>query len=269
MVRPAFAPPCSTVAGASLAQTVQTRRAGVSVPVEHHMSTNEDIAAMKVFQIGASAGVGLRLAGLLAERGDEVTGMYRTPAKAETVRAVGAIPVAGDLVSDSVEELARKMAGHESVVFSAGAHGTGLANTTAIDGQGLRNAAEAAALAGVRRFVLVSVFPEAGRARERTEGFEHYLKVKKAADAFLTCTDLHWFIVRPGTLLDTPGTGHVAAGQAIEYGTVPRDDVAAFLAATLHAPELDRDIVELTSGDTPVPQAVAGLATRIGRRSDH
>lgn len=216
---------------------------------------------MKVFQIGAAGGVGRRLAGLLAERGDEVTGMHRSPAQADTIRATGATPVTGDLIADSVEELAGKLAGHDAVVFSAGAHGTGMDKTTLIDGKGLEKVAAAAEAAGVPRFVLVSVFPDALRGAEASEGFEHYIKVKKSADVYLTRTDLDWLIVRPGTLLDTPGSGRVTAGPAVEYGDVHRDDVAAFIDAALHEPALTRVIVELTSGDTPVADAVARLAT--------
>ncbi|MFF8392512.1 NAD(P)H-binding protein [Streptomyces sp. NPDC016172] len=215
---------------------------------------------MKVFQIGAAGGVGRRLTQLLTARGDFVTGMHRGPAQGETVRAAGGTPVVGDLIADSVEDLAGKMRGHDAVVFSAGAHGTGQDKTTLIDGRGLQKAADAAALAGVARFVLVSVFPDALRDGTRSEGFEHYIKVKKTADVYLTRTDLDWLIVRPGTLLDTPGTGRVTAGPAVEYGDVHRDDVAAFLDAALHAAALSRVIVELTSGDTPVADAVTRLA---------
>jgi uncharacterized protein YbjT (DUF2867 family) len=214
---------------------------------------------MKVFQIGAAGGVGRRLTQLLTARGDFVTGMHRGPAQGETVRAAGGTPVVGDLIADSVEDLAGKMRGHDAVVFSAGAHGTGQDKTTLIDGRGLQKAADAAALAGAARFVLVSVFPDALRDGTRSEGFEHYIKVKKTADVYLTRTDLDWLIVRPGTLLDTPGTGRVTAGPAVEYGDVHRDDVAAFLDAALHAPALSRVIVELTSGDTPVADAVTRL----------
>jgi nucleoside-diphosphate-sugar epimerase len=215
---------------------------------------------MKVFQIGAAGGVGRRLTQLLTARGDFVTGMHRGPAQGETVRAAGGTPMVGDLIADSVEDLAGKMRGHDAVVFSAGAHGTGQDKTTLIDGRGLQKAADAAALAGVARFVLVSVFPDALRDGTRSEGFEHYIKVKKTADVYLTRSDLDWLIVRPGTLLDTPGTGRVTAGPAVEYGDVHRDDVAAFLDAALHAPALSRVIVELTSGDTPVADAVTRLA---------
>ncbi|MGA5069116.1 SDR family oxidoreductase [Streptomyces exfoliatus] len=216
---------------------------------------------MKVFQIGAAGGVGRRLTELLTARGDEVTGMHRSPAQADTVRAAGATPVVGDLIEDSVEELAAKLAGHDAVVFSAGAHGTGMDKTTLIDGRGLEKTADAAERAGVRRVVLVSVFPDALRDGKRSEGFEHYMKVKKSADVYLARTGLDWLIVRPGTLLDTPGASRVTAGPAIEYGDVHRDDVAAFIDAALHEPALNRVIVELTSGDTPVADAVAQLAT--------
>ncbi|MCO1581912.1 NAD(P)H-binding protein [Crossiella sp. SN42] len=214
---------------------------------------------MKVFQIGAAGGVGRRLTQLLTARGDSVTGMHRAPTQRETVREAGGLPVIGDLIADSVDELAQKMRGHDAVVFSAGAHGTGMDKTTLIDGKGLQKAAGAAALAGVPRFVLVSVFPDALRGGQGGEGFEHYAKVKKSADVYLARTDLDWLIVRPGTLLDTPGAGRVTAGPAVEYGDVPRDDVAAFIDAALHEPRLSRVIVELTSGDTPIADAVGRL----------
>lgn len=214
---------------------------------------------MRIFQIGAAGGVGRLLAPLLTARGDEVTGMHRRPEQAATIAASGASPVAGDLIADDVETLAERMAGHDAVVFSAGAHGTGADQTTLIDGRGLEKAAEAAERAGVRRFVLVSVFPEAGRDRDLGEGFTHYLRVKKAADAYLVRTDLDWLIVRPGRLTDEPGDGLVTAGPALEYGTVRRANVAAFIDAALHAPGLHRTIVELLDGVTPVDEAVREL----------
>ena len=217
---------------------------------------------MRVFQIGAAGGVGRRVARLLTDGGHQATGMHRRPEQAEVVTGAGATPVAGDLIADTVDTLARRISGHDAVVFSAGAHGTGLDQTSAIDGAGLEKAADAAALAGVERFVLVSAFPEAWRERERRAGFEHYIRVKKEADAYLAATDLDWIILRPGDLLDTAGTGRVHAAPAVRYGSVPRDDVAAFIVASLPEPGLGRAIVELTSGPTPVADAVARLAGR-------
>lgn len=216
---------------------------------------------MRVFVVGAAGGIGSRLAALLTARGDAVTGMHRRPEQAEKVAASGAAPVTGDLIADSVQDLAEAFAGHDAVVFSAGAHGTGAEQTTLIDGVGLEKAAEAAALAGVPRFVLVSVFPEAGRGAGLGDGFEHYMRVKKKADVHLVGTGLDWLIVRPGTLVDGDGDGRVTAGPAVPYGDVHRDDVAAFIAAALHAPGISRRIVELTDGPTPVDDAVRALAS--------
>ena len=214
---------------------------------------------MNVLVIGGAGGVGRRLTSLLTAAGDQVSGLHRHPEQSEAVEESGGTSVVFDLVAGSAEELAALLEGHDAVVFSAGAHGTGREQTTLIDGQGLEKAVDAALQAGVRRFVLVSVFPEAGRSRETNDGFEHYMRVKKAADVYLTATDLDWVVVRPGTLTDTPGTGTVHAGWAIPYGDVHRDDVAAFIAAALHEPRLHHVVVELTDGGTAVEQAVAEL----------
>ena len=215
-----------------------------------------------IFQIGAAGGVGRRLTPLLTEQGHRVTGMHRAGGQDAVIRRAGGTPVTGDLIEDSVATLAERLAGHDAVVFSAGAHGTGAEMTAAIDGRGLKKAADAAVASGVRRFVLVSVFMDALREQPRSEGFEHYLKVKRAADIHLAGTDLDFLIVRPGDLLDDAGTGRVNAGVSIPYDAVPRDDVAAFIATTLFRPELNRTDVELTAGDTPIDEAVAALAPR-------
>ena len=217
---------------------------------------------LSVFQIGAAGGVGRRLTALLTERGHRVTGMHRAASQGAVIRDAGGTPVVGDLIEDSVTTLAERLSGHDAVVFSAGAHGTGAEMTTAIDGRGLEKAADAAVLAGVRRFVLVSVFMDALREQPRSEGFEHYMKIKRTADIHLAGTDLDYLIVRPGDLLDDTGTGRVNAGVSIPYGAVPRDDVAAFIAASLFRPDLNRTDVELTAGDTPIEDAVAALAPR-------
>ncbi len=222
---------------------------------------------MKVFIIGAAGGIGTRLATALAREGDTASGMFRNPDHEDKVEQAGAKPVLGDLIADSADELAAKMAGHNAVVFTAGAHGTGMQQTTLIDGKGLEKAAAAAAQSGVERFVLVSAYPEAASdANGISEGYAHYLRTKKAAEVYLTGTDLDWIIVRPGHLLDEPGDGRVAAGPALVEEDVPRDDVAAFIVAALHQPELSRIIVELTDGTTPVADAALQVARSVGPR---
>ncbi|MBA3021910.1 NAD(P)-binding oxidoreductase [Propionicimonas sp.] len=214
---------------------------------------------MNVFVIGAAGKVGSRLARLLTESGVQVTGMHRNLLQFEDVAATGATPLIGDLITDQVAKLASWMTGHDAVVFTAGAHGTGIDQTSLIDGRGLEKAAAAAQSAGVPRFVLVSALPEAGRDAERGERFEHYLKVKKATEVHLIGTDLDWLILRPGSLHDEPGSGLVAAGPAVLDAATSRDNVAAFIAAVLAEPLLSREIIELTDGEASVADAVAGL----------
>lgn len=82
------------------------------------------------------------------------------------------------------------------------------------------------------------------------------MAVKKQADVHLAESDLDWVILRAGTLVATTGTGRVRAGLAIPYGNVPRDDVAATLVTLIETPAVNRVIIELTAGDTPVGEAL-------------
>lgn len=214
-----------------------------------------------VFIVGGSGKVARHLASQLSARGHKPHSLHRDARQADELKALGAIPVYGDLLQLETAELARLMTDSGVVVFSAGAAGKGGAQmTNAIDGDGLALAVAAAMAAGVRRFVLVSAFPEAGRGKAVSETFENYMAVKKRADVHLAATDLDWVILRPGTLLDTPGTGKVRAGLAIPYGGIPRADVAAALVEIIEHTEVNRIIIELTQGDTPVAQAVQQLA---------
>ncbi|RXT51250.1 NAD-dependent dehydratase [Bosea sp. Tri-44] len=216
----------------------------------------------KVFIIGGAGKVARRLSRQLAQGSHEPRALYRKPEQADELASLGATPVAGDLTTLTAEALAALIKGSDAVVFSAGAGGAGMEVTNAIDGRGLELAVEAARIAGVARFLLVSVFPDALRDEKPSEAFENYIRVKKLADAHLVATDLDWVIVRPGTLSDEPGTGKVRADVAIPYGTVSREDVAATLVAIVEHPELNHAIIELTAGATPIKEAVEQLARR-------
>jgi len=146
----------------------------------------------------------------------------------------------------------------EAVVYAAGSgENDSDAATDAIDGNGVITTIAAAKLAGIRRFLLVSVFPEAGRGKKLGDGFEHYIAVKKRADMALAESGLDWIILRPGTLTDEPGDGRIHLGPAIPYGEVRRDDVATTIAELIHTPAIGRRILEVTAGTMSVAEAVA------------
>ncbi|KAF1055381.1 MAG: putative sugar epimerase YhfK [Stenotrophomonas maltophilia] len=210
-----------------------------------------------VFVIGAAGQIGRHLVTRLCTKGRKVRALHRQPAQAGLLAAAGATPVAGDLQALDADTLAEAMRGCDVLVFTAGAGGQGGAERTrAIDGDGLELTVAAAQAAGVRRLLLVSAFPEAGRGKALADTFEVYMAVKKAADVHLAQSGLDWVILRPGTLVDTAGTGRISAGPAIAYGQVPREDVAATLVAQVERPAVRRVIIELTTGSLPIAEAL-------------
>lgn len=211
------------------------------------------------FIIGAAGKVGRQLTRQLSRRNHVVTALHRKPEQAEMLQAAGAKPVAGDIQQLDVTALAAMMAGHDVAVFTAGAGGAGIALTNAIDGEGLKLAVAAATQAGVPRFILVSAFPDAGRGKTPSEGFENYMRVKRQADAALVASSLAWVILRPGTLTDDAGTGRVHADLAIPYGEIPREDVAATLVGIIEHPAITYQIIELTKGDRQIEAALQRL----------
>jgi uncharacterized protein YbjT (DUF2867 family) len=180
----------------------------------------------------------------------------RRPDQAQALRERGVQPVAGDLSTIGVDDLAAHLEGVHAVVFAAGASEEGRRAADAVDGEGVIKAVAAAQAAGVRRFLHVSAFPDAWRDQRMPPEFEHYMKLKRRSDVHLAGTGLDWVIVRPGTLTNSKGTGGVRIGMAIPYGEVSRDDVAAVFAELVHTPRIKRVILELTGGDMPVHEAL-------------
>ena len=212
-----------------------------------------------VFIIGATGGVGRRLGRLLVQSGHRVIGLYRKPEQAADLTEDGMSPVEGDMIEMTPDQLADAARGADVIVFTAGAAGSGLDRTTAIDGDGPAKAIEAAGHLGITRLYLVSAFPEAGRQRERKSGFEHYMAEKKRADVAVAASDLDWVILRPGTLTDEEGRDTVTMGPAIMYGAIARETVARALHALIEQPSVRREIIELTEDPTPIKEAVAAL----------
>ncbi|MGK7654368.1 NAD(P)H-binding protein [Roseovarius sp. B08] len=218
---------------------------------------------MKVFIIGMAGGVGRRVARALAARKDDASGLVRRPEQIDALTGQGVSASLGDILAMSVEELAEAMRGSDAVVFTAGAGGSGREATTAIDGDGPGKLAQAAALADIQRFLLVSVFPEAWRERHMNDDFEHYIQEKKRAEIALVASDLDWVILRPSALSDDPGTGQVDLGLVKIHREITRDDVAATIVELLHAPEISCAILEVTGGAVAIEAAVAAMKPRI------
>ncbi|WP_300008503.1 NAD(P)H-binding protein [Pseudonocardia sp.] len=214
---------------------------------------------MHVVIAGGHGKIGLRLAALLAGRGDTVVGVVRNPDHRADLETAGASATVLDLEAASVDELAAQLRGADAVVFAAGAGpGSGVDRKDSVDRAAAVLLADAAAQAGVARYLLVSsTGVDAAPAPGTDEVWAAYLWAKKAAEDAVRGTDLDWTILRPGRLTDDPGTGKVLlAPPPVQRGEVTRDDTAAVLAALLDAPGTVGKVLELRSGDTPIAEAV-------------
>jgi uncharacterized protein YbjT (DUF2867 family) len=211
---------------------------------------------MKVFIIGVTGAVGGLLAGNLIDRGDDVAGLVRRDEQRADLSARGVDAHVAELAHLTADSLAAMLTGADVVVYTAGSNGGTRDVTAAIDGEGVVTALEAAYVAGVSRFMLVSVLPEAGRGSDLGDDVEFYFAVKKLIDVTVSMSDLDWLIVRPSLLVDREGIGTVSLGPAQPHDEISREDVAATLAELIHEPRIRRRILELTEGSTPIARAV-------------
>jgi uncharacterized protein YbjT (DUF2867 family) len=212
---------------------------------------------MKVLVLGGHGKVALLLAPLLAARGDDVTSVIRNPEHTGDVTAAGASPLVLDVESADEAALRDAVAGYDAVVWSAGAGGGSAERTYAVDRDAAIRTMDAAAAAGVRRFVMVSWIgstPDHGISPD--DSFFAYADAKLAADDHLRATALDWTILGPGTLTLGEPTGKITLDPEGK-GEVSRADVAAVIAATLEDDRTVGRFIRFGGGDTPIAEALA------------
>ena len=208
--------------------------------------------------IGGHGKVALLLAPLLVEQDHTVTAVIRNPDHAAEVEAVGATPLVADVEQLDTDGLADALREHDAVVWSAGAGGGNPERTRAVDRDAAIRSMDAAAEAGVGRYVMLSYCgagPDHGVDPETP--FFHYAEAKAAADEYLRGTDLDWTILGPsGLTLEAP-TGSIQVGRE-GSGTVSRGNVARVIAETLDANATVGRTIEFHDGPTPITEALRG-----------
>lgn len=212
----------------------------------------------RILLIGGHGKVALLLSPLLAARGDEVTAVIRNPAHEDAVRSSGATPTVFDVENASSGEFARLIAGHDAVVWSAGAGGGDPRRTKAVDEEAAVRSMEAALAAGVSRYVMVSYFnASTEHGIDPGDGFYAYAEAKAAADEHLRASALDWTVLGPSRLTLEEPTGLIDA-TAASSGSVSRGNVAHVIAAALHDPSTIHRTIRFNDGDTPVVDALRG-----------
>ena len=213
---------------------------------------------MEVAIAGGHGKIALRLTRLLDARGDDVRSLIRRPEHAEEIGDAGGKPVLCDLESTSDDDVADAVNSVDAVVFAAGAGpGSGEERKWTMDYGGAVKLIAAARTNSVDRYLMVSSMganPDA-----EGDGFAVYLRAKGKADAELQASGLAYTIVRPSGLTDDPDTGRVKLGERVGRGQIPRDDVAALIAASLGAANTIGKTFEAISGDIPIEEAIGSL----------
>jgi uncharacterized protein YbjT (DUF2867 family) len=215
---------------------------------------------MKIVIAGGHGKIALILEKLLSEAGHEPVGIIRNPAHTADVLAAGASPLLLDLESTTAEALADSLTDVGAVVFAAGGGpDSGPERKLTVDRDGAILLADAAAIAGVRRVVILSAMGSDSFDPESDDVFQVYLRAKSEADDYVRGLDLDWTIVRPGGLTDDAPTGEVQAAESTGTGSIPRADVAALIAALLADNLALNKQFEVISGDASIDSALRGL----------
>jgi uncharacterized protein YbjT (DUF2867 family) len=212
---------------------------------------------VNVVIVGGHGKIGMRLAKLLADRGDSPRGIVRKTEQAVDLEGIGAEPIVLDI--ENVDDISDALAGADAVVFAAGAGpGSGPARKRTVDYGGAVKLADAAKAQDISRYVMVSSIGS-NRPETWSDQMRPYQEAKSEADKYLVESGLEYTILRPGGLTDDPGTGKVLLGERLEYSKVTRDDVAAVIAGCLTADNSIGKAFDLLNGDMPITEALASL----------
>lgn len=214
----------------------------------------------RIIIFGGHGKIALLAEQILAERGDAVTAVIRNPDHSEDVRATGAEPVIADIEQLDVSGLAELIAGHDAVVWSAGAGGGNPARTWSVDRDAAMRSMEASRLAGVSRYVMVSYFDaslEHGIPEDHS--FFAYAEAKAAADEQLRASGLNWTVLGPSSLTLEEGTGKIDTA-AESSSSVSRANVAQVIAATLVDDSTVRRTIRFNDGETAIAEAIRASA---------
>jgi nucleoside-diphosphate-sugar epimerase len=248
---------------------------------------------MRVFVAGATGVLGRRAVAALVAAGHDVTGVVRSPAKADLVRALGATPVEVSLFH--ADALRAAVAGHDAVCnlathipsLARAAEPHSWAENTRIRTEGARNLAEAASAAGAACFVQESIaflygehgddLIDAERTPIRETRFTEPVRAAEAACTQFAESGGRGVVLRFGIFVapdsDQTLTVMRAArrGMAIEPGrpdgwfpAIDARDAARAVVAALAAPNGTYDVVN----DEPMTRkdASAALAGAVGRK---
>ncbi|WP_226671957.1 SDR family oxidoreductase [Rossellomorea aquimaris] len=213
---------------------------------------------MNVAVVGANGQIGKQVIGFLKEDGHTPRAIVRKEEQVQSFEKEGIEAALVDL-EGTVDQITNGLKGADAVVFTAGSGGsTGSDKTLLIDLDGAVKTMEAAKQAGIERFVIVSAL-QAQHRENWNDSLKPYYVAKHFADRALKDSGLTYTIIRPGGLLNEEGTGKVSAAENLERGSIPREDVARTIVASLTEESTFNKGFDLISGSTGIEEAVKNV----------
>ena len=147
-----------------------------------------------VLVVGGTGHLGGLVVDELLARGKTVRALVRPATDPSRLEAKGVQIARGDMLD--LDSLVAAMTGADAVITTAAGYTRRSKQARGIDTTGNANLAEAAARAGVRRFVLTSILTS-----DQTPQVSHFWHKKLAEDA-LAENDVPFVALRPGAFLD-------------------------------------------------------------------
>lgn len=216
---------------------------------------------MKVLVIGANGQIGKHLISYLKDHEEiRAKAMIRDESQAQFFNDANVEIVVCDL-EDDVPVIAEAAKDCDAIVFTAGSgpH-TGKDKTLMIDLDGAVKTIEAAKLAGIKRYVMISSFDTTREAiQDASESFAPYVVAKHYADEWLRARDLDYTIIHPGALTNNESLGKVEAAETVERNEIPRADVARVILAVLENKSTIGKEFQVIQGDVEIPEAIKRL----------
>ena len=191
-----------------------------------------------VLVIGGTRATGLEVVRLLRARGEDVVVLARPTSDASAAEALGARIVRGDAMNPP--DLVTVLGGGQFRAVISTLGGTSL-NGPRPDFEGNRNAVDAARLAGVQRYILVTMVG-AGDSLQAAPALSRYFlrKItpeKTKAEDYLKTSGLDYTIIRPGGLLNKAAQGKAYLTEDTRaMSWIRRADVAALVVQALDDP---------------------------------
>ncbi|MGV8877294.1 MAG: SDR family oxidoreductase [Rhodoglobus sp.] len=212
----------------------------------------------RIIIVGGHGTIARSLAQKLTARGHRAHALIRNPDQTAEVSATGAEPIIADIEALTATELSEIFTGNDAIVFAAGAGGGSQERTYSVDRDAAIRTMDAAAHAGVFRYVMLS-YRGAGRDHRVPEGdpFFAYAQSKAAADDHLRAGPLQYTIVGPGSLSNDPGSGMIDIDDAAPAEHVSRDNVASVIAEVIDNDHTIGHTIEFMDGATPIADAIA------------